>query len=192
MPGSGASRQRLFIALPCPLTPAIASTLDALRAAQRDRASGLRVVAADTLHITLGFLGSVPAERIVDVHDAMAQLRDVPAPQLAIRGAGHFPNALWLGVADSDGGTSAALGTLAQGCETALRARGFALERRPFHPHVTVARLKNAGCFDCAAWCKARRDTTWAALTGGAVHLYRSETLDDGARYSIIHSIALR
>ncbi|MDY6984004.1 MAG: RNA 2',3'-cyclic phosphodiesterase [Pseudomonadota bacterium] len=192
MPGSDASRQRLFIAIPCPLTPAISSALDELRAAQRDPASGLRVVSADTLHITLSFPGSVPAERVADVHEAMAQLRILPAPQLAIRGAGHFSSALWLGVEQPEGGTSAALDAIAQRCESELRARGFELECRPFHPHVTVARRRNGGHFDCTAWCERHRDTAWTAFTADAVHLYRSETRDNGSRYSVIHSVALR
>lgn len=190
--GSDASRQRLFIAIPCPLTPAISSALDELRTAQRDPASGLRVVVADTLHVTLGFLGSVPVERIADIHEAMAQLRGLPAPQLVIRGAGHFSSALWLGVEQPEGGTNAALNAVAQRCETALRARDFALERRPFHPHVTVARRRNGGRFDCTAWCERLRNSVWTAFTADTIHLYRSETRDGGSRYSVIHSVALR
>jgi len=190
--GSDASRQRLFIAIPCPLTPAIASALDELRAAQRDQASGLRVVASDTLHITLSFLGSVAVERIADIHDAREQLGGLPAPQLVIRGAGHFSSALWLGVEQKDGGKSEALGAIAQRCETELRARGFELEHRPFHPHVTIARRRNGGRFDCTAWCERLRRTEWTAFTADTVHLYRSETRDGGSRYSVIHSAALR
>lgn len=193
MPGEGADRQRLFIALPCPLSPPIATALDALREAQRDPAAGLRVVAADTLHITLEFLGSVPADRIADIHAAMAQLHDMPAPRLAIAGAGHFPNALWLGVRETGTDTAGAmpLTALVQRCEAMLRAWGFALDRKPFHPHVTVARLRNDARFDCAAWCTGQRATAWAAFTASTVHLYRSETLESGARYSVIHSMAL-
>lgn len=208
MPAEGAAPQRLFIALPCPLNPSIAAALDALGDAQRDPATGLRVVAADTLHITLAFLGSVPADRIADIHAAMAQLQGIPAPRLAITGAGCFSNALWLGVNET--GTDPAevipLTALAQRCEAALRAHGFTLDRRPFHPHVTLARLRNgprfgaAGCSErcseryrewCKEWCNAQRDTAWTEFTAGTVHLYRSETLEGGARYSVIHSIAL-
>ncbi|MGV3593087.1 MAG: RNA 2',3'-cyclic phosphodiesterase [Gammaproteobacteria bacterium] len=193
MPAEGAARQRLFIALPCPLSPSIAAAVDALCEAQRDPAAGLRVVATDTLHITLGFLGSVPADRIPDIHAAMAQLRDMPAPRLVIASAGWFSNALWLGVresgADATGVTP--LAALAQRCEAALVACGFALDRRPFHPHVTLARLRSDARFDCTAWCTDRRDSVWTAFTASTVHLYRSETLQGGARYSVIHSTAL-
>lgn len=190
--GSSDARQRLFIALPCPLTPQISSALDELRAAQRDAAAGLRVVAGATLHITLSFVGSVPVERIADIHAAMDMLRELPAPQLAIAGAGIFPTALWLGVQHRDGGTSSELVTLAQRCEDELRARGFELERRPYRPHVTIARLRTRPNFDCAAWCEARRDMQWAAFSANTVHLYRSDTRDDGTHYSVIHSVALR
>lgn len=197
----GAARQRLFLALPCPLTPPIAEALDELRAAQDDPTAGLRVVAADTLHITLSFLGSIPPESIADIRAAMAELRKLPAPQLVIRGAGYFASALWLAVEGAgedvtgtegiSGGESAGLATLAQRCEAALRAHDFELEHRPYLPHVTVARLRHGGTFDCQAWCDKHRTTAWAAFTADALHLYRSETLDGAARYSIVHSIPL-
>jgi 2'-5' RNA ligase len=187
MPDSAAPQQRLFIALPCPLTPAISSALDELREVQLDPAMGLRIVATDTLHITLGFLGAVTADRIAGIHDAMHELRELPAPQLTIIGAGHFPSALWLGVQQT---ASLALTTLAQRCDQELRARGFELELRPYRPHVTVARIRNRR-FNHDAWCEAQRDTPWATFTADNVHLYRSDTTSDGARYSVIHSVAL-
>lgn len=129
---------------------------------------------------------------MADIHDAMAQLCVLPAPELMIRGAGKFSSALWLGVEHKDGGTSTALTAVAQCCESELRTRDFELERRLYHPHVTVARRRNGGRFDCTAWCEDHRDTAWTAFTAQAVHLYRSETRDGGSRYSVLHSVALR
>lgn len=179
--------QRLFIALPCPLTPPIDKLLAELRIVQQDAAAGLRVVDANTLHVTLSFLGTVSSEHVTDVHAAMAELHDRPAPQLTLAGAGHFANALWLGVR-----MNPELAALQQHCEAALRERGFALEERSFRPHVTIARLKRRAGFDRKAWCELQRDLQWAEYGAPALHLYRSELRPEGSRYSVIHSIALR
>lgn len=186
MPDTGAARLRLFIALPCPLTPSIAAALDELRTAQHDPASGLRIVDGATLHITLSFLGAVAAGQVAEVGIALQQLRELSAPQLHIVGAGHFPSALWLGVRQDP-----LLMKLAENCAGAMRALGFELEARTFVPHVTVARLKARPGFDCAAWANKHRDARWAEGTARTVHLYRSDGTGDGARYSVLHSVTL-
>jgi len=187
MPADSAARQRLFVAIPCPLTSNIQHALDELRAAQRDAASGLRVVDAATLHITLSFLGSVTVDRITQLQAALDNLHTLPAPQLVLEGVGHFSSALWLGVAPNP-----ALAKLAARCDASLRALGFELEERPFHPHVTLARLNPRPGFDCKAWCRTHRDTRWVEFAADRVLLYRSETFPEGARYSVIHTVTLR
>lgn len=186
MRDAGAPRLRLFIALPCPLTPPIASALEQLRAAQRAPASGLRVVEAATLHVTLAFLGAVPAAQLAAVQAALQQLHGLRPPTLHVAGAGCFKSALWLGVRPEP-----ALAALAASCESAMRALGLELDARPFIPHVTLARLKARPGFDCQAWTDRHRGTHWMEATAGIVHLYRSDTSPGGARYSILHSVTL-
>ena len=50
-------------------------------------------------------------------------------------GAGRFGDLWWAGVEPSRG-----LSALAESIQRALRERGFHVERRPFRPHVTLAR----------------------------------------------------
>ena len=47
------------------------------------------------------------------------------------------PNVLWVGLR-----TEPDVEPLQQACERAARAAGFAAERRPFRPHLTVGRFR--------------------------------------------------
>ena len=133
----GPQRLRLFTAL----WPD-AVTLARL-AAQRDAwdwPRGARPVSAPLLHITLHFLGAVPAERLDEID---ASLRPVPVGAFEMRLDTHE---LWRGglavlraseVAPSLAALHGAVGE-------ALQAIGFSGEARPFVPHVTLARHARA------------------------------------------------
>jgi len=178
---------RLFIALPCPINPAIAAAFDQLAAAQNSDNSGIRCVDPATLHITLKFLGSVAGAQVRDVQAALdAALRGLTAPTLTLHGAGKFPGALWLGVDDNPGLTH-----IAQRCDSAMAALGFAPERRRYHPHVTLARMKRKATFDADGWAREHSAKHWGQFDARTVHLYRSDTHPDGARYSVIHAVPL-
>lgn len=186
--GDKSIRQRLFVAVPCPLTPQLRTALDELHSAQRAQDAGLRVVNADTLHITLKFLGAAAEAQMPDVVHVLEQaLRDQSSFTVQLTGAGSFHGALWLGVAPQP-----ALTELAQRCNSALDALGFAPEDKAFRPHVTVARFNRNPRFDAKAWMQARRDTVWGELPVRSVHLYRSETLPGGAQYTVLHTTVLR
>jgi 2'-5' RNA ligase len=65
-----------------------------------------------------------------------------PPFRVAIGGGGAFPSldrprAIWLGVADADGG----LARLAVAVGEALVAAGWAADDRPYTPHLTLARV---------------------------------------------------
>lgn len=110
----------------------------------RDAEPGVRWVRREQWHLTLVFLAAVPADAV----DALvAGLRraaaGTPPLRLALAGAGAFPRTerarvVWAGL----GGDVAALGTLAEGCRDAAVAAGVAVEARPFHAHLTVARAR--------------------------------------------------
>lgn len=130
------------IALPAELCARAESHIAQLRRAVPGvRASWER---AEKMHITLKFLGAIEAGRLDALANATARAaQSVPAFELAIEGAGAFPphghpKVLWLGVSDSTG----ALALLQRRLEKECAAENFAREARPFHPHLTVARLR--------------------------------------------------
>ena len=101
---------------------------------------GARWVPAENHHLTLRFIGEVPAHRAEEIDLALAALRGRGFP-LSLAGVGTFAKAgravsLWVGVERNP-----ALEHLQGKIETALQRCGLAPERRRFTPHVTLARL---------------------------------------------------
>ena len=199
-----AATLRLFIGIACPCTPVISRLLADLpgepEAAADSRAAGLLLVAPDSLHITLKFIGAAAAPALPDIVSAMQRaLANCYAFTLQIRGAGSFQSALWLGVEPNP-----ALSGLATALNEAMAALGYAEEAKPFRPHLTLARLThppaipcptqkrlNPG-FDLQTWITQHQAGQWGNLPVTAVHLYRSDTLPDGVRYTVLSTVPLR
>jgi 2'-5' RNA ligase len=126
---------RLFVALP--LAPDLKSRLAGLAGGL----PGARWVPEDNLHITLRFAGEVDEPTADAIDQALAGIHQ-PAFPLTLAGVGLFGqprgvSTLWVGVERSD-----ALFQLQDRIERAMVRAGLAPERRRFHPHVTLARLK--------------------------------------------------
>jgi 2'-5' RNA ligase len=99
---------------------------------------------SEKAHITLKFLGNIEQRRVEDVTSALARAAsDIGRFSVEMGEAGAFysrgkPHVLWLGVADQTG----ELARLYSALERELDGIGFPKEKRPFHPHITIARLK--------------------------------------------------
>jgi 2'-5' RNA ligase len=112
--------------------------------AVRERVGDAAWVPVENMHLTLAFLGAVDEQRVGEVSSALGRsvegIADVPAH---LDGVGAFPSArrarvLWAGLSDPVGG----LAGLAESVLSSLEGVGFPRERRAFHPHVTLARLR--------------------------------------------------
>ena len=149
-PGSGSSAPsptaplRLFVAVE--LTDEARSAIrDVIEGVVESGVKNLRPVRPETVHLTLKFLGDVPSSRIENLVEAIGAVALTDTPfALALSGAGVFPSpararVLWLGI----GGDTTALSELQVGIEDAVASLGFARDRKPFSPHLTVARLDN-------------------------------------------------
>lgn len=139
--------QRLFCAVELPeeARAAVFSHLTRLRAtlAAPARVSWER---EEKLHLTLKFFGEVEAARIAAVAAAVARAADGATPlALNVGVAGVFPSpgrpgVIWLGVSDESGG----LARLHARVEGECAGADFPRDPRPFHPHVTLARVREA------------------------------------------------
>lgn len=134
---------RTFICLQLP-----AFARDRLASIQhRLRESGAQVswVRLQNVHLTLKFLGSVPANRLQDVVEAV-QRAAVPAPSIPLELSmlGCFPNrraprVVWAGLKQCP----EELRKLQKRVEKELVATGFPAESRPFSPHFTLGRVRS-------------------------------------------------
>jgi RNA 2',3'-cyclic 3'-phosphodiesterase len=166
---------RLFVAVRPP-AEALAHA-DATLAPVREAHPDLRWVPPERWHLTLAFYGEIPDDK-VDGTVGMVErrLRGHLACALSFAGAGQFTRrALWLGVT---------------GQVEVLRAtaRAVTFERRPYRPHLTVARLR--GGVDAAPAVESLTTYAGPVWTARTVHLVRSRlgpapTYDDVASWTL-------
>lgn len=153
----------------------------------------LRWVPPPNLHVTMKFLGSIDAQLVAAIRDAVRPLAaKTRAFRVRPRGLGAFPDltapkVLWLG-AEAEGN---ALDALAAGIEDALHGIGFAREKRKFHAHLTLARVKDASGLALGTVFEQVGPTDCGDGTVSEVVVYRSETKPGGAEYEALERIAL-
>lgn len=105
----------------------------------------VRWVQPELAHLTLHFLGETDRERAELVRLALPDLIAAhPAFDLRTAALGVFPNfrrprVLWLGLH----GPVHCLQTLQQDIGRPLRALGFGVDDEPYHPHITLGRVRN-------------------------------------------------
>lgn len=134
-------RSFIAIELPDEIRHALAEVQKNLR---RD-VGGIRWVEPGSIHLTLKFLGDIPAEQIQPIAAAaMGVVQDEPPLGLGVSGLGAFPNprrprVIWVGIE----GDVERLGRLQTRLEEALGPLGFPREERAFRPHLTVGRVKD-------------------------------------------------
>lgn len=118
---------------------ALAGSLHDLAVAAHGSCGG-RLMRRDTLHLTLAFLGEIPAERVAAAMAAADALAGTEAFDLTLDRLGYWQHnrILWAG------GVSPGLTFLADTLAARLRAAGFALDTRAFAAHVTL--LRDARC----------------------------------------------
>ena len=171
----------------------------AARDLQRDlgvlRRLTVRWIAEENLHITLCFLGELKEESAERVATALTVPWNIEPFTLGLGSAGAFPPSgppriVWLGVNEGTRPLAEIYGELT----TRLTPVGYAAERRPYHPHVTIGRVKEA---DGAASRKMRDVLRQFAFNGGfrrvtSVTLFQSRLSPHGARYEALLRVPLK
>ena len=188
---------RVFVAIELP--PPVITALTAVQQQLAAQGLPLRLAAPAGLHLTLAFIGEIPAGQVPVLVGAVQQGAAGTGPfQLRAEGLGMFPNAraprvVWAGVEGAPD-AMAALTALREGIATQLRAAGFAFDRR-FDPHLTLARVRDG----CAPAERARVGAAVQALPGltpvpfdvTGVSVMRSDLRPGGAVYSRLAHVVL-
>jgi 2'-5' RNA ligase len=187
---------RAFVAIELPAH--VRETLAGLaRSLESENIEGLRTVRPEAIHLTLRFLGDVPASRIASIEAALrGAVEDQPGFSLELSGVGVFPErgaprVLWAGLA----GDLAGLATLHTRVEETLEPLGFPAERRLFHPHLTVARIRDRAPSTDRLRARDALSSADIGRTGPmrveAVSLMQSILRREGAEYRRLASIPL-
>jgi len=191
---------RLFVALD--LDPSIrgriAQFMDGVRGFAPDARWGL----AESLHITLKFIGEWPAERLDELKRVLVEVRGQPA-EITFSGTGFFPTpksarVFWIGIQ-----AGPELASLAEAVDAATSALGVEGEKRVFAPHLTLARTGSGrpqrASSDRTNPSFRRLQEKLAAMPAPAFgtmsprefFLYESKLLPKGAVYTKLQSFPL-
>ena len=172
---------RVFLAVPVPveIKHALAAVVSGIQIPGR-------LVSPDNWHITLRFLDVVDVvtyERFVSEIDTPAET----AFRLSLDGFGAFPNTrkatvFWAGV----GQGSEQLAVLNEQAEEAAVSAGVMPEERPFHPHLTLSRVRPP--VDVQSVVGEELSLSWRCEQ---LVVYRSHLTRGGARYEPIDSVDL-
>jgi 2'-5' RNA ligase len=132
---------RLFVALDLPA--AVSAELAAWARSAVGDDERLRLVAADSMHLTLIFLGERPECEPAAAALGAALDPAPPSPSLtagdALWLAPRRPHVLTVALEDPSGGLARMQAAVA---DAMVRSAGHEPERRRFRPHVTVARVR--------------------------------------------------
>lgn len=187
---------RCFVAieLPADVKRELASLSENLRDSCR---APVKWVEGEAMHLTLKFLGNVPASQIEEIRSAVASACTDTGPlRLHAAALGAFPSArnprvVWVGLQ----GDAEALGRLAERIDDSTASLGFARESRPFTPHLTLGRVRQeATTTQRASIAMALENATPAnpePFDVSQVSIMRSQLSPRGARYTCLGRVDL-
>ena len=120
------------------MSPAVIHELSEISRRLQSGAGGLRWMAPESWHITLQFLGNRSEEQY---ECAVARLRAIHLPPVSIKldALGVFDRT---GIVFAGVRLSPQLVQLQERVTAATEPCGFVAETRPYHPHITLARLR--------------------------------------------------
>jgi 2'-5' RNA ligase len=196
--GSQRTQMRLFIGIELPddLKQEAARVAERARATLENAAprAVLRWVPVENLHITIWFIGDANENRATEIRDVMSPPFSVPPFELRLGGGGTFPHsgdprAVWLGLIEG----RERLVSVYDEVAVRLATLGYAPEKRPYSPHLTIARVKDVHRRDAAA---IRRAASAAPADIAACHvrsatLFRSRTSPRGSEYEALLRVPL-
>ncbi len=172
---------RLFLAIP--LAESVAAELTRLTARLRPANANLRWASAESWHITLQFLGNASEEQCGCLIDRLANLRSAPVPvQLGEPGIFERTSVFYAGVE-----LTPQLITLQQRVLAATAPCGFEPETRPYHPHITLARMKAGRGGHELRWLLAslHAQPKFSRFTAREFLLYESHLSSAGSQYEV-------
>lgn len=183
---------RAFVAIDLPLE--IKETLEDIQFDLLDHVTEeeVRWVKAETMHLTIRFLGDgVTPDVIPVICDGLDLIAKTTPPFLLQMGQiGCFPDqrnprVLWVGLEDP-----APLYSLRDILDGQLETIGWEHDKRGYNPHLTLGYVKNKKYISRAKIPYGSYVTPRQWPVNG-IHLYHSQLTKQGPRYKVIHTANL-
>lgn len=185
---------RVFLA--ADLSPDLCQKVEQLQRHLRGVLPRVNWVRSESIHLTLKFLGNVDPAMVEQLLTAIQPIRTTQAPiNLEIRGLGVFPDVrrprvLWVGCT----GDLPALLNLVSLLECALEPLGFGPGEKSYHPHLTLARIKQDNSKVGSVLTESgllEQPQNLGVLRIERITLYRSDPSPNGVNYTALWTIPL-
>ena len=182
------STHRIFAAIDIPdeVRAAVIGYIDEQKTKFRDLP--IKWEKAEKLHITLKFVAEADERQAEALDRSIGQAANLHSSfDAAISGTGAFPNfrnprVLWLGV-----GTGAEqVETIAGSLESICEKQGIPGEKKRFHPHLTIGRLRQFGRKAINIGELLRDGFGPAAFRVERLTLYESSLSPTGSTYTVL------
>jgi len=183
---------RSFLAIELP-----AAILKRIEGVQKDLKSSradVRWVSPENIHLTLKFFGTIEESIIESIIKSIERpVQGAPFFSLKIQGMGAFPNlknprVIWMGFQEGKEMITA----IQKQLEMEFEKIGFQPEDRPFHPHLTLGRMKsNRGKEELAREMERHREEEFGSFQVEKVVLFKSDLTPKGPIYTPMREIRL-
>lgn len=178
---------RTFIAIN--LSPEIKKTLSLLIDELDKGSRNIRWIRQEGMHLTLKFLGEIGRERVPEIEDVLIRISKNYEPfVLKFKGTGSFPpgkknpRVLWVGIEEGE-----TLRALQPQLEGELEKLGFPRERRKFHAHLTLGRVKSFfNLRETLSLLEKYRERNFGEMEAEKITFFQSILKPTGAEYSVL------
>ncbi len=176
---------RTFIAVP--LSDDCRRAIATIQRTFRQLPCDVRWEEEDKFHITLKFLGDTSQEQIQILKKELEiRSKQFFEFEISFNNLGTFPNQrapriVWIGISEPE-----TLAPIQEAVESVCQYLGFPKENRPFHPHVTLGRIKSNRNLHCLT--EEIKSITFEAIQSkcNSIALMKSDLKPGGSVYSLI------
>lgn len=179
---------RAFVAVDVECGPHLQEAIAELKAYGK----ALKPVSPANVHVTLKFLGEIYERTVPDIESVIRHAAtDVLPFQLRLVDVGVFPNersprVVWVEMEGTEPLIKMAV-SLEEGCEPL----GFPRERRPFSPHLTLARVREGFRPDVGGFLQKHHGQDLGSFQVDKIKLKKSVLTPAGPIYSDITAVEL-
>jgi 2'-5' RNA ligase len=183
-------RSFLAIELPKPILRKIEEVQGDLRSTHAE----VRWINPEKIHLTLKFFGNIEESRIESIFKSIEEpIRSTLPFSLKVRGVGAFPNlknprVIWMGLVEG----REVLISFQEQMEIQLKKIGFQPEDRPFHPHLTLGRMKSSrGKEELVRGMEKHKEEEFGDFQVERVVLFKSDLRPTGPIYTLLKEMKL-
>lgn len=184
---------RTFIAIE--LDPEVKKSLtDFLARLKQLGPKNISWVRQEGMHLTLKFLGEIDETQVTPIKDVLNSiLKNYSRFPMAVTGTGFFPSnpkylrVLWVGVEEQP-----ALMSLQLELESGLEKMGFLREKRAFHPHLTLGRVRvPSNLKEILDEMENHKNSTFGDMSVQKITFFQSTLKPSGAEYTVLAEFSL-